>query len=167
METKAPQEILKHRKLTHWQENFARYIFQETGYVPDLQTLKLAMLLQKAYRNSPWNKARLSKSEEPAPLPDLPYVLDEIRAHLPATPAAVPVAGITKTQGAFIEKSVSEWGALKAEMGPFFEHRMSDPLVTVFEPEPGPDAELLAKLERKIDTARNKAGRRRPTAKGI
>lgn len=175
---------MKDRRLTHWQENFAKYIYQETGYVPDLQTLKLAMLLQKQYRSSPWNKARLNKADGPGPLPELPYTIDEIRAHVPERPAAPtidetvanfvkvmagmagkpePVAGITPTQARFIESSLSEWDKLKRDMGPFWEHRMSEPFETIFTPEPGPDPDVVAKMENKVTAARNKAGRRKTT----
>lgn len=186
METKAPaQAALKDRRLTAWQDNFAKYIYQETGYVPDLQTLKLAMLLQKAYRTSPWNKARLNKADGPDPLPELPYILDEIRAHIPAgrqpDPAASlaaaaadfvstmagpagkpePVAGLTGAQARFIEHSVADWAKLKREMGPYWEYRVAEPFTTTFVPEPGPDETVIAKMETKIAAATKKAGRRR------
>lgn len=161
--------------MTQWQEKFARYIYQETGYVPDLQTLKLAMLLQKGYRSSPWNKARMGRGEAPEPLPQLPYLLDEIRTHAPngerpaVAAAELPkpqiVSGITGPQARFIEKSVADWGKLKREMGEFWPYRRNsgDPITYTFTPEPQPDAEALAKLESKISAARNKAGRRKPT----
>jgi hypothetical protein len=153
------QAKLKGRKLTQWQENFARYIYQETGYVADIQTLKLTLLLQKQYRASPWNKARLGKGEEPHPLPELPYMLDEIRTHVPEH-REEKVTTERETRGKSTEEMVEEL-AEAITIGPAWEHRARNPFTTTFTPEPQPDTAAIEKLESKIDAARKKAGRRK------
>ena len=163
MKEQAPAQAgLKDRKLTLWQENFAKYIFQETGYVPELETLKLAMLLQKAYRQSPWNKARLNKADKPEPLPDLPIFtggeMETMRLTeqgIPAVNSPVPVP-VNRLEAMRLE-------SLKAELGPAWEYRAAEPFTTIFTPEPGPDPEVVAKVESKIGKARNKAGRKATT----
>lgn len=143
------QASLRNRKLTQWQDNFARYIYQETGYVPDLETLKLAMLLQKQYRVSPWNQSRLHQVEVPKPLPDLPFEITSIVTRSHAEPAAVP--------------TVQDWFKIKKEMGPLFEHRMQEPFETIYTPSnPEPDPAVMAKLQTRIGAARKKAGQRKP-----
>jgi hypothetical protein len=158
LETQPAQAILKSRKLTTWQDNFARYIYQETGYVPDMQTLKLTLLLQKAFRNSAWNKARLGKGEEPEALPELPYYIDEIAAHRTtkheepkATPEPEPEV-----------PTVADWADLKREMGPFWEYRRTEPINWTFTGDPVPDPEVVEKFTKRVEMARKKAGRRRP-----
>lgn len=137
---------LRDRKITHWQHEFAKYIYQETGYVPDLESVKLAMLLQKAYRVSPWNQSRLKNSEAPEPLPDLPLEIERIDAHPPAGAAHI--------------RTSFEWAELKADLGPLWEYRRKEPFDTVFTPEPEPDPEVIDRAQRRIAAARTKAGRK-------
>lgn len=150
-----------------WQENFARYIFQETGYIPDLQSLKLALLLQKQFRNSPWNKARLGKGEEPEPLPELPFTIDEIRMHAPEheeEEKATTEAKLIQEPLSGDIKDVSQWAKIKEEMGPFWKYRQTKPINWVFTPEPQPDPAAIEKFSKRIESARSKAGRRKTTA---
>jgi hypothetical protein len=154
------QAKLKGRKLTQWQENFARYIYQETGYVADIQTLKLTLLLQKQYRASPWNKARLGKGEEPHPLPELPYMLDEIRTHVPEHREEKVTPQPVLADGEMEAMRLTEAGT-PAIFDPVWQYRARNPFTTTFTPEPQPDTAAIEKLESKIDAARKKAGRRK------
>lgn len=160
-QTAPAQAGLKGRKLTSWQENFARYIYQETGYIPDTQTLKLTLLLQKQYRASAWNKARLGKGEAPHELPELPYVVDEIKIHIPEHHELPALAAETReTRGKSTDEMVDEL-ALKVTFGPSWDYRALEPFDTTFTPEPQPDPAAMQKFESKIDSARRKAGRRK------
>jgi hypothetical protein len=177
--TQEPQQaILKGRKLTTWQDNFARYVYQQTGYVPDMQTLKLTLLLQKQFRNSAWNKARLGKAEQPEPLPELPYYIDEIAAHrVPhhEEPKVTPV----QADGEMAAMKLTEAGTpavspfdprsavesdLKEEMGEFWQYRRETPITWTFTGDPVPDPEVIEKFTKRVESARKKAGRRKPAA---
>lgn len=159
MNAQSPAQAgLKGRKLTQWQENFARYIYQETGYIPDTQTLKLTLLLQKQYRASPWNKARLGKSEaQPPELPELPFVVDEIKVHIPEH----KLPALESNEKIPVELEVLRVIEAQAEAGPAWKFRTPEPFTTTFTPEPQPDPAAIHKLESKIDAARKKAGRRK------
>lgn len=163
LESHAPaQAVLKDRKLTQWQENFARYIFQETGYIVDMQSLKLTLLLQKQFRNSPWNKARLGKADQPDPLPELPYQIDQIAMHLPEHHEPK----VTTESEAKPARTRAGWAAeadLQLEMGPFWEYRRTEPINWIFTPEPQPDPAVIEKFSNRIEAARKKAGRRKTT----
>lgn len=163
MKAQSPAQAgLKGRKLTQWQENFARYIYQETGYVPDMQTLKLTLLLQKQYRASPWNKARLGKSENmPPELPELPFMVDEITVHIPKHHDLPKITSEEReTRGKSTDEMVEEL-AQQVAVGPAWKYRAAEPFTTTFTPESQPDPAAMQKLESKIDSARKKAGRRK------
>ena len=164
------QQQLRNRKLTTWQENFARYIYMQTGYVPDLESLKLAMLLQKQYRTSPWNQSRLHGVEVPKELPELPYEIEHIEIHgkrieKPLEPTVIHKMLVEHTP---VEepktRDVADWAKLKDDLGEAFPYIAAQPFTTTFTPEPEPeplDEEIVKRTERRINAAKMKAGRRK------
>lgn len=166
-----PQQPLRDRKLTTWQENFARYIYMQTGYVPDLESLKLAMLLQKQYRTSPWNQSRLHGVDVPKELPELPYEIEHIEIHgkirEPEQKAAALVADPAPVVETIEEpkiRDVADWAKVKADLGEAFPYIAAKPFTTTFTPEPEPEPlpeEVAKRTERRINAAKLKAGRRK------
>ena len=167
------QHHLRNRKITTWQENFAKFIYQETGYVPDLESLKLAMLLQKQYRVSPWNQARLHGEDVPTPLPQLPYEIDHIEIHgkPKMSVAHDPLEKLANDRVRQMQKEepekvrdITDWRHLKEDLGEAFRYIAAKPFTTTFVPERAPEPlpeEVAKRTERRISAAKMKAGRRK------
>ena len=163
------QHHLRDRKLTQWQENFARFVYMETGYVPDLESLKLAMLLQKQYRTSPWNQSRLHGVDVQQELPELPYEIEHIEIHgkmrekvsTPDTPVLSMVGTYRQPEPKIPEPA--DWIKLKQDLGEAFPYIATKPFTTSFTPDnPVPLPEEVSKrTERRINAAKLKAGRRK------
>jgi hypothetical protein len=150
------QHHLRDRKLTQWQENFARFVYMETGYVPDLESLKLAMLLQKQYRTSPWNQSRLHGVDVQQELPELPYEIEHIEIH-------GKMREKPQEQETEHTPEPADWIKMKADLGEAFPYIATQPFTTTFIPDnpvPLPE-EVVKRTERRISAAKLRAGRRK------